>query len=92
MRQTRDEPGSDRVSRRCENDGDGRRSLLRRQDDGGARCDDHIDIAPDELGRDVGSAIRATLRPSVLDCDVATINPAKFSKALHESIDPSPVG
>ena len=39
--------------------------------------DNDIDLEPDELGRDFGVALGATLRPAVLDGDVATPRPTQ---------------
>src|SRR5262245_14639675 len=47
-----------------------------------------VDFEPDELGKDVGSTLGATLRPSILDRDVATFNPVEFTQSLHESVGP----
>src|SRR5262245_65306224 len=50
--------------------------------------DNDIDLDPDELGRDLGVALGATLRPAILDDDVATLDPPKFAQSLHESRNP----
>src|SRR5262249_23418883 len=54
----------------------------------GPRRDNDIDLEPDELGRDLGVALGATLRPAILDDDVATLDPPKFAQSLHESRNP----
>ena len=39
------------------------------------------DLEPDEL-------VSVSLGPPILDCDRATLDPAKFAQPLHESDDP----
>src|SRR5262249_55828860 len=58
--------------------------LLCGLDFGHARRDYDIDLAPDELGRECDSALRASLRPAILDRDVATVDPSEIAQALHE--------
>src|SRR6516162_5096834 len=48
-----------------------------------------IHFLSDELGNDLGGALAATLRPAILDGDVATLDPAEFSQSLHKSGSPS---
>src|SRR5262245_15624227 len=48
----------------------------------------NIDFLLDELGNDLGSALAASLRPSNLDRDEATLDPAGCTQPLHESGDP----
>src|SRR5262249_27978384 len=87
-RQTRDQAGADRVPRRRENDGDDRRRLLGSHDSGSRRCDNDINLAPDELGRDLGEALVASFPPAILDRDSATLDPAEFAQAPHTSGNP----
>ena len=54
----------------------------------GPARDDDIDLEPDELGRDLGEALAASLRPAILDRDGATLDPAEFAQPLHKSGDP----
>ena len=58
------------------------------QDGCGSRRDNDIDLEPDELGRDLGVALVASLRPAILDRDVATLDPTKFAQPLHKSGNP----
>ena len=53
--------------------------------DGGSVRDNDIDLEPDELGRDLGIALDASLRPAILDRDGATFDPAEFAQSLHKS-------
>src|SRR5215471_4387265 len=48
-----------------------------------------IHFLSDELGNDLGGALAASLRPAILDSDVATLDPTEFSQSLHESGSPS---
>src|SRR5262245_59531175 len=47
-----------------------------------------IDFLPDELDNDIGCALAVSLRPSNLDRDGPTVDPAEFTQPLHESGDP----
>ena len=87
-RQTRDQAGADRVPRRREDDRDDRCRLLCRDDCRGSRRDNDIDLEPDELGRDLGEALAASLRPAILDRDGAALDPAEFAQPLHKSGGP----
>src|SRR5215470_1986787 len=49
--------------------------------------DDDIDLEPDELGGDLGEAFAASLRPAILDRDVAAFDPAEFAQPLHKGGD-----
>jgi hypothetical protein len=49
---------------------------------------DDIDLEPNELGDDLGWAIEASLRPAILDRDVAAFDPAKFAQSLHKGGGP----
>src|ERR1700730_3219763 len=62
--------------------------MLCREDLWGSRRDDDIDLEPDELGRDLGEALVASLRPATLDRDGATLDPAEFAQTLAKSGDP----
>src|SRR5262249_22624866 len=90
-RQTGDQAGADRVRRR-ENNGNDRRRLLDSRDSGSRRCDNNIDLAPDEFGRDLGDTLLASLRPSIFDCHSASIDPTEFAQPLHKSGGPFALG
>ena len=87
-RQTRDQAGADRVSRRREDDRDDRCRLLCREDRRGSRRDNDIDLETDELGGDLSGALAAALRPAILDRDGATLDPTEFAQSLHKSGGP----
>jgi hypothetical protein len=89
---TRDQASADRVARHRKNNGDDRRCLLGSQDCGGRRCDNKINLALDELGRDLGEALAATLCPAILDRDRATIDPTEFAQSLDKGGDPLAMG
>ena len=82
-RQTCDQAAADRVDRQCKDDGDDRCRLLY-CGDGGFRRDDDVDLQPDELGRDLGVALGAALRPAILDRDGAALDPAEFAQSLPQ--------
>src|SRR5262249_56912321 len=46
--------------------------------------DNNIDLEPDELGRELGGALVAALRPAIREREVATLNPAEFAQPLHQ--------
>ena len=53
--------------------------------------DDDIDLEAHEFGCDLGVALGAALRPSILDRDRAALDPAAFAQPLHEGTDPMAV-
>jgi hypothetical protein len=91
-RQTGDQAGADRVPRRRENNRDDRRRLHGSPDYRSRRCYNDIDIAPDELGRELGRAVGASLRPAILDRDSTTLDPAEFAQPLHKTGHPWAMG
>src|SRR5262249_8020231 len=74
----------DRVGRHCEDDRNDRRCLTCCEQRA-PRCDDDIDLEPDELGGDLGKAFAASLCPAILDRDGAALDPAEFAQSLDES-------
>src|SRR5205823_5749849 len=54
----------------------------------GSRCDDDINVQPDELGGNLGIALAVSLRPAILDVDGATLDPAKFAQPPDKSGGP----
>ena len=65
--------------------------MLCRNDIRGPPRDNDIDLQPHQLGRDFGVALGASLRPTNLDGDSATLDPTKFAQPLQQSGDPMPV-
>src|SRR6516225_5403751 len=84
-RQTHNKASADWVSSPREDNGD---DLLCRENTYASPGNDDIDFLPDELGNDIGCAPAASLRPSNLDGDGPTVDPAEFAQPLHESGDP----
>ena len=91
-RQGLDQSGADRVSQRREHDRDDRRRLLRCKGGRGCRRDNDIHLPPDELGRDLGEALIASLRPANLDRDSAALYPVELAQSLHKGGDPFAMG
>ena len=58
----------------------------------GSAADNDIDLEPDELGRDLGGPLAATLRPVIFDRDGATFDPTEFAQPLHKRGDPLGLG
>src|SRR5215472_15201926 len=44
------------------------------------------------LGSELGGPIAASLRPAILDDEVATLGPAEFAQPLQKSSDPTALG
>src|SRR5262249_21941206 len=83
--QTRDEPGTDRVSHRREDDRDDYCRLLCCNNGCGSMRENDVDFEPDKLSRDLGEALVAALRPANLDRDGATLDPSEFAQPLYKS-------
>src|SRR5262249_3386709 len=81
------EPGADGVPGYWEDDwNDGGRLL------GGERClgssrKNDIDLEPGELGRNLGKTCGASLAPTILDSDVAAVNPTEIAQTSLKSSD-----
>src|SRR5262249_19623611 len=90
--QTRDETGTNRVRCRREDYRDDRCCPLCRENYWGCICDNDIDFKSDELGSELGGPIAASLRPAILDDEVATLRPAEFAQPLQKSSDPTALG
>ena len=69
-------------------DWDNRRHLLGRKSSRRIVDGDDIYLEPDELGRDLGPAVRTCLAPPVLDRDRATLDSAEFAQPLDKGGDP----
>src|SRR6516165_4551973 len=54
----------------------------------GSSRNDDVDLEMDELGRDLGGALGAPLRPAILNRDGAALDPAKLTQSLHQSSGP----
>src|SRR6185436_7836802 len=87
-RQTGDETGADWVPHRRGDDWDHRRRLLCCNGGGGSPRDNDVDLEPDELGSDLGSALRASLSPAIFDRDSATFSPAECAQPLQKTGGP----
>src|SRR5262249_38828886 len=81
-----DKARADRVSPR-ENNRNNRFRLLCCENTYGSSGNKDIDFLLDELGNDLGCALAASIRPSNLDRDGVTLDPAGCTQPLHESGD-----
>jgi hypothetical protein len=79
-REARDEPAPNRIGNGEHDDRDRRGGVLGRHDREGRRCGDDIDLQPDQLGREVGQAVRPALRESRLDDDVLALDPPELTQ------------
>jgi hypothetical protein len=84
----RDQAGPDRVRHRREHDRNDRCRLLCREGWRGCHRDNDIDLEPDELGRDFCVTLIAALCPTILNREVATVDPSEFAKPLNKSGNP----
>src|SRR5215471_11256938 len=82
-----DKARADRVSPR-ENNRNNRCRLLCCENTYASPGNNDIDFLLDELGNDLGCALAASIRPSNLDRDGMTLDPAGCTQPLHESSDP----
>src|SRR6516164_420119 len=87
-RQGCNQASTDRVRRHPEHDRDNRCRLLCRDNRLSRVGDDNLDFALDELGRDLGKPLVASIRPAIFNRDGATFDPAALAQASHESSDP----
>jgi hypothetical protein len=47
--------------------------------------DNDIDLAPHELGNELGGALVASLHPTIIDGDIAAVDPAELAHPLRKS-------
>src|SRR5262249_3485824 len=57
-----------------------------------SRRDDDVDLEPDELRRNLGSAFVAPFRPAILNCHAAALDPAKLAQTQYKCRHPWPPG
>src|SRR5262249_60393430 len=88
LREAGAETAANRIRYRHKDDRYGRGRLFGCDDDRGSRCDDDIDLEPDELGRNLSKTLGASLRPAILDRNGPILDPAEFAQPLHEGSDP----
>src|SRR5262245_31767233 len=53
---------------------------------------DHIDLESDELSGNLAEALGTSLRPTILDRQGATLDPAEFAQSLNKGGDPCTPG
>src|SRR6516225_9475560 len=58
--------------------------MLRSKGWRGCRRYNDVDLSPNELCRDLGEALLASLPPTIFDGDSATLDPAEFTQPLHK--------
>jgi len=78
----------DRVTRRREHDRDDRCRLLGSHHWQCSGGENDVDLEADELGRNLGEALLASLAPAILDSDSAAVDPAKLAQPLRKRGDP----
>src|SRR5262249_28039592 len=84
-RQAGDETEANRVIRVREHDRDDRCRLLCRDDCWGCCRNNDIDLELDKLGRDLDEPLAASLRPAILDRNIAIFNPTELAQPLHKA-------
>ena len=82
-----DEANADRIDRDCKHDRYIPRGLLESGDRASIR-DNDIDFVSHELARDLGDAFGPSLRPTILDRDSATLDPAELLQPLRKGSSP----
>src|SRR5262245_24464936 len=85
------EAGADRIVRRREHDRDNRCHLLCCKHRPSHRYD-HIDLESDELSGNLAEALGTSLRPTILDRQGATLDPAEFAQSLSKGGSPCTPG
>src|SRR5262249_60096935 len=78
-RQPHDKASAEGVSSPREDNRNDRCPLLCCENGCGSRGNDAIDFLPDELGNHLGCALAASLTPSNLSLDPATLDPSWFA-------------
>ena len=87
-RKAGDDAGGNRVAHDRGHDRDDRCRLFCRNNRWCGIRDDDVHLEPDKLGRDLGEALTAALRPAIFDREIAALDPAEFVQPLHESGNP----
>jgi RNA polymerase sigma factor (sigma-70 family) len=82
-----DQPRSDRITARRENDRNGAGRLLCRNGAGRARRHDYIRSQTNQFGRQIRELAVLPFRPSVLDSNIFAINVTKLAQILNQCVD-----
>ena len=87
LRKSRDKASANRVGGYCKHDWDKlcRLPYCRHRTD--SRSHDHVNLAPNELGGDLGKAFGATFRPTRFNDDRATVIPTELAEPFDKSVD-----
>ena len=86
-REAGDEAALHRIRDTADDNGDGPGGALGRHGRRrGARCEDHVDLQPDELGRELGQPLVLPLGGADLEDDALTLDPAEISEAVPEGL------
>src|SRR5262249_12343416 len=85
---TGDKTGANRVVGRRDHDRNDRCRLLCSDSCWSCRRNNEIDLELDELGRNFDEALVASLRPAVLDRNIAILNPTELAQPLQKGSDP----
>src|SRR5262249_25331113 len=77
-----------RASRTGKTDRDPRCRRPSRHNGGSPIGDDNVDVEPNELSREFGIALAASLRIPIFNREIATLDPAELAQPLHKSSYP----
>jgi hypothetical protein len=86
-RQAGDESCPNRISGACHHDRERARGVLGCTGRCGSYGHKHVDVEPDQLGRQVGEPFILSLCPTVLDDEVLALDIAEVAQPLPEGID-----
>src|SRR6516165_7624575 len=87
-RETRDDAGADRIARGREHDRDRRCRLLCCEGSPSVLGNDDIDLEPNELVCELAQTLGVPLGPTILDREIAALDPTQLAHSLHKGGSP----